>query len=180
MGWKQDRRPEGRRVWNGPRRVIRQTIACRLPRSPDGKGGRPLDATEPQWPRMNLDLPGRLVPRPGDNCGCRAPHRYPGKAPPAANGPALGKGGNAAWVPVGGSLRAGRKEVARGVASLGKGWAIPGETRLALNPFAARCIRNHHLDGVHETRHSPVIPKIRPGTASFQGPPPSSLPRFAR
>jgi len=48
----------------------------------------------------------------------------------------------------GSSLRAGRKGVARGVASLGKGWAIPGETRLALKPFAVRCIRDYHLDGV--------------------------------
>lgn len=37
------------------------------------------------------------------------------------------------------------KGVARSVASLGKGRAIPGETHLALNPFPARCMRNYHL-----------------------------------
>jgi hypothetical protein len=43
--------------------------------------------------------------------------------------------------------RAGQ-EVARGVASLAKGTAVAGEARLAFNPFAARCLRHYHLDGV--------------------------------
>jgi hypothetical protein len=74
------------------------------------------------------------------------PPKRPGKAPSAANGPH--QGGNAAWAPVEGSQRAGRKGLARGVVSLGKGRAIPGETRLALNPFPTRCIRNSHRNGV--------------------------------
>ncbi len=63
---------------------------------------------------------------------------HPGKAPPAGNGRSLVKGGNTAWVHLGGSLRAGREGVIHGVAPLGKEPAIPGEARLVANPFPTR------------------------------------------
>jgi len=44
-----------------------------------------------------LSEAARLVLRPGDNCGCRAPHRPPGKAPSAANGQPLARAGHSGW-----------------------------------------------------------------------------------
>jgi len=51
---------------------------------------------------------------------------------------ALRKSRNAGLVHLGGSLRASQEGGIRGVMSLGKGWAIPGEPCLAATPFLAR------------------------------------------
>ena len=62
----------------------------------------------------------------------------PGKAASAGSGSFLVKDGNAAWVHLGGSLRAGREGVIHGVASLDKGATIACKTRLVANPFPTR------------------------------------------
>ena len=82
----------------------------------------------------------------------------PGKAPAAANGLVLGKDGNAEWVHLGASLRAGRGGAIHRVASFDKGRAIVCETRLVADPFPARCIRNYHVDGVLGTRFRSIWP----------------------
>jgi len=89
-----------------------------------------------------------LVLRPGYIDGCRAPQTCPGKAPFAANGCSISKNGNAAWARLGSSLRASRKGVIHGVASLGNGTTITCEMRLVANPFPTRCIRQYNLGGV--------------------------------
>jgi len=60
------------------------------------------------------------------------------KAQPAVNGYSLNKGCNAVLEHLRASLRARREAVICGVASLGKGGAIPCETRLAANGFSSR------------------------------------------
>lgn len=66
-----------------------------------------------------------------------------GKASSADNGHSLGKGDNTGRAHARGSHRAGREGVIHFVALLGKAKeyilvAIPGETRLAVNPFPTR------------------------------------------
>ncbi|MCP4041461.1 MAG: VWA domain-containing protein, partial [Gammaproteobacteria bacterium] len=49
---------------------------------------------------------------------------------------------------MGGSLRASREGIIRGVASLGKETTLPGEMRLATNPFPARWVHQNSLVGL--------------------------------
>ena len=80
----------------------------------------------------------KLVLQQGDIDRFRATQMIRDKAQSAENGQVLVKGCNAALDHLGGSLRASRDAVVRGVAPLGKDLAISGEARLAANCVTTR------------------------------------------
>ena len=85
--------------------------------------------------QMRPSAPQEVPPRLRGACpvldtGCKAPY--------ADNGCSIVKDSNAAWAHLVGSLRADWQGLIHGVASLAKGLALHGETRLVANALPAR------------------------------------------